>query len=81
MSVELQQLIELSTSIGSDSLLVQAAGGNTSIKLSDTLWIKASGTWLMEASRKPIMVPVRLADLLRAIERSDPQHDCHSRSA
>lgn len=45
-------------SIARDRLLVQAAGGNVSWKSGNTLWIKASGTWLADAEKKEIFVPV-----------------------
>src|SRR3954464_12991143 len=54
--------------IGADPLLVQGAGGNVSWKDGDTLWIKASGTWLADATRKDIFVPVDLAHLRAAID-------------
>jgi rhamnose utilization protein RhaD (predicted bifunctional aldolase and dehydrogenase) len=57
--------------IGADPLLVQGAGGNASWKDGDTLWIKASGTWLAEASSKDIFVPVDLAHLTAAISAGD----------
>jgi rhamnose utilization protein RhaD (predicted bifunctional aldolase and dehydrogenase) len=47
---------------------VQGAGGNVSWKDGDTLWIKASGTWLADAARKDIFVPVDLAHLRTAID-------------
>jgi rhamnose utilization protein RhaD (predicted bifunctional aldolase and dehydrogenase) len=53
--------------IGQDSLLVQGAGGNVSWKDGDTLWVKASGTWLAAAS-KEIFVPVDLQQLRVAID-------------
>jgi rhamnose utilization protein RhaD (predicted bifunctional aldolase and dehydrogenase) len=53
--------------IGSDPLLVQGAGGNVSWKDGDTLWVKASGTWLSDATQKEIFVPVDLAHLQQAI--------------
>ena len=46
---ELAALKRLSARIGADPLLVQAAGGNTSLKQNGVLWIKASGTWLKDA--------------------------------
>jgi rhamnose utilization protein RhaD (predicted bifunctional aldolase and dehydrogenase) len=55
--------------------LTQAAGGNTSLKLGDTLWIKASGTWLKDAATDDIMVPVAMSPLLSAVERRDPSAD------
>lgn len=53
--------------IGADPLLVQGAGGNVSWKDADTLWIKASGTWLKEALDRDIFVPVDLPDLRSAL--------------
>ncbi|MER9883407.1 MULTISPECIES: class II aldolase/adducin family protein [unclassified Mesorhizobium] len=69
---ELAALRSLSAEIGSDPHLTQAAGGNTSLKAGDTLWIKASGTWLKDALTADIMVPVSIPPLLDAIERRDP---------
>lgn len=51
-------------SAGANPLLVQGAGGNASWKDGDTLWIKASGTWLADAQQQDIFVPVDL-DALR----------------
>ncbi|MFN0106890.1 MAG: class II aldolase/adducin family protein [Bryobacteraceae bacterium] len=56
---------------GSDRLLTQGAGGNTSLKLSDWMWIKASGTWLADAGKDDIFVPVETRSALAAIERGD----------
>ncbi|TIW38666.1 MAG: class II aldolase, partial [Mesorhizobium sp.] len=72
---ELAALRSLSASIGRDPHLTQAAGGNTSLKAGDTLWIKASGTWLKNALAEDIMVPVAIAPLLRAVEQRDPAAD------
>ncbi len=69
---EFKQLLQMSAEVGADPALVQAAGGNTSIKLDDTLWIKASGTWLMHATTRDIMVPVSLTPLLQALQANDP---------
>lgn len=54
--------------IGTDPLLVQGAGGNVSWKDGDTLWVKASGTWLADADVKDIFVPVDLVDLKKQIK-------------
>lgn len=59
------------TLIGTDSLLVQGAGGNVSWKDDGILWIKASGTWLAEAESKDIFVPVNLIHLQRALSKQD----------
>ncbi len=69
---ELLALRRLSARIGQDPALVQAAGGNTSIKQDGILWIKASGTWLSQALERNIMVPVRLKPLLSALAANDP---------
>ncbi|MAZ16764.1 MAG: aldolase [Ahrensia sp.] len=69
---ELDALRAMSARVGGDPLLIQGAGGNTSIKIGDTLWIKASGRWLAEAERRDIMVPVRMQPLLEAVATVDP---------
>ena len=73
ISAELDRLRAFSARIGADALLTQAAGGNTSLKDGDTLWIKASGTWLAHAQERDIMVPVRTAPLIAAVERGAPE--------
>ncbi|TPL86894.1 class II aldolase [Mesorhizobium sp. B2-3-14] len=72
---ELAALRALSASIGLNPHMTQAAGGNTSLKAGDTLWIKASGTWLKDALSDDIMVPVAMAPLLEAVDRRDPAAD------
>ena len=54
----LDSLISLSARIGGNSNLVQAGGGNTSLKEDGTLWIKASGKWLARAEHDDMFVPV-----------------------
>jgi rhamnose utilization protein RhaD (predicted bifunctional aldolase and dehydrogenase) len=71
-SPEFEALLDLSARICADPSLVQGAGGNTSIKEAGTLWIKASGLWLMQARERDVMVPVALDPLLEALERDDP---------
>ena len=63
----LNELKALSAKLGSDPLLVQAAGGNTSVKHQGTMWIKASGTWLQDAAIKDIFVPLHLRQLQAAL--------------
>lgn len=58
---------EFCSAIGGNSLLVQGAGGNTSWKDGDTLWVKASGKWLANSLRENIFIPVNLVELSRAI--------------
>ena len=57
---DLDELRALSQRIGSNLTLVQGSGGNTSVKDDDVLWVKASGTWLSDAEKQSILVPVDL---------------------
>jgi len=66
---ELLPLLLCSERWGSDRLLTQGAGGNTSLKSAGWMWIKASGTWLADARRSNLFVPVEMASALGAIER------------
>ena len=61
MPADLSQLIEVSARIGADPLLVQGPGGNTSLKVDDEIWVKASGTWLAEAGDRPIFAGLNLS--------------------
>jgi rhamnose utilization protein RhaD (predicted bifunctional aldolase and dehydrogenase) len=69
---ELARLRRLSARVGADPLLVQAAGGNTSLKQDGVMWIKASGTWLKDAEARDIFVPVDHDTLMNALARNDP---------
>jgi rhamnose utilization protein RhaD (predicted bifunctional aldolase and dehydrogenase) len=66
-----ESVVNYCAAIGADSLLVQGAGGNASWKDGDTLWVKASGTWLSDAAEKDIFVPVILGHLQQAIAVSN----------
>ena len=72
MSAEFEALRQLSARIGADPLLVQGAGGNTSVKENGVLWIKASGRWLSEAARGDMFVPVGFGPLLEAVRLDHP---------
>ena len=50
------KLVDHSQKIGNDLTLVQGAGGNTSFKNEEFLWVKASGTKLSHAKNKDIFV-------------------------
>jgi rhamnose utilization protein RhaD (predicted bifunctional aldolase and dehydrogenase) len=67
----LEPLVKLSAQIGSDPMLIQASGGNTSEKIDSTLWVKASGLKLMDAQKKWMFVPVRLPETQEAIASGD----------
>ena len=66
-----ESVIDYCAHIGADPMLVQGAGGNVSWKDGETLWVKASGTWLADAARKEIFVPVDLNHLRRVIAAGD----------
>jgi len=54
-----QDFIDVSRAIGADPLLIQGAGGNTSIKIDERLmWVKASGKWLQNACDEDVFVAV-----------------------
>lgn len=54
-----QDFIDVSQAIGADPLLIQGAGGNSSIKLDDhAMWVKASGKWLSHARDQEVFVAV-----------------------
>jgi len=63
----LQELGEISASIGADPMLTQGAGGNTSIKLDGKLWIKASGTWLADAADQSTFISLNLEGVRRRL--------------
>jgi len=64
-------ILAFCSAIGKDPLLVQGAGGNVSYKYDDELWVKASGTWLADASTKDIFVPADLTELRAAIAQNE----------
>jgi rhamnose utilization protein RhaD (predicted bifunctional aldolase and dehydrogenase) len=70
---ELDALARASAALGTDRRIVQAAGGNTSVKVDDTLWVKASGFWLEQALARPIFVPLRLSGVRRRIRAGEPE--------
>jgi rhamnose utilization protein RhaD (predicted bifunctional aldolase and dehydrogenase) len=70
--LELDALRELSARIGGNRLLVQASTGNTSVKIGDVLWIKASGKWLVQADACDFLVPVKLSRAREYIARNAP---------
>ena len=79
MNVSLpNDFLTLSKRIGSDPLLVQGPGGNTSMKREGEMWIKASGTLLSDAAEKDIFVAV---DPAKAIAELDGAGDGSCRSA
>ncbi len=50
--------VSYSAAWGADPLRIQGPGGNTSIKIGEIMWIKASGMELAEALERDVFVPV-----------------------
>jgi len=73
LASEFEQLKIESCRLGSDPMIIQGAGGNTSIKDGQLMWIKASGKWLMHALDEEVFVPVNRPRLLEAFENNDPR--------
>jgi rhamnose utilization protein RhaD (predicted bifunctional aldolase and dehydrogenase) len=71
----LADLARLSARLGADPLLIQGAGGNTSVKDGDTLWIKASGTQLGDALTAGIFVPCDLGAMRQALGSGEARAD------
>ena len=69
---DLAALARVSAKLGRNRLLVQAAGGNTSIKSDGVLWVKASGRWLAKALDEPIFAALDLPRVLSALAHNDP---------
>jgi rhamnose utilization protein RhaD (predicted bifunctional aldolase and dehydrogenase) len=66
-TARLSALRQLSSRIGHNLDLVQAGGGNTSLKDNGSLWVKASGKWLVHAMEEDIFLPVPQADILQCM--------------
>lgn len=65
---DLKKFKEISHNLGSNKYLVQAAGGNTSMKTNNSMFIKASGTWLQDSLEKDIFVEVNLKSIQDKIQ-------------
>lgn len=70
---DLARLAQASAALGADPTIVQAAGGNTSVKVGDVLWVKASGFWLKDALTRPIFVPLSLSGVRRRIAAGEDE--------
>lgn len=62
-SSNLTYLTKISARIGNDINLIQGAGGNTSLKEGNILWVKGSGKWLSLAEKENIFVGVELTKI------------------
>ena len=68
---DLTALRKLSAKLGANLDLVQAGGGNTSLKDNGTLWVKASGKWLARSMAEDMFLPVRQKDILRWMDQDE----------
>ena len=60
LSTDLDRLIAYSRILGTKPQMIQAAGGNTSVKSGGVMWIKASGRWLSDVEDKSSFLSVDL---------------------
>ena len=65
------EMLSFCAEIGMNRLLVQGAGGNASWKENNTLWIKASGMWLVDAKSHNIFLPIDLGHLREKLARNN----------
>ena len=66
------QFLDLSTEIGENINFVQGAGGNTSFKDGNSLYIKASGHKLKDSKKKNIFVEVNISKTLDQLQNENP---------
>lgn len=64
---EILDFKNISFQLGSNLSLVQAAGGNTSMKSNNSMLIKASGTWLSNSLKEDVFVEVDLNSIKKKI--------------
>jgi len=74
MTPDLLEFINFSAKIGSDKNLVQGGGGNTSFKIENNIWIKASGFKLADAIKKNIFVKLNLEKAFIDIANNDAKY-------
>lgn len=67
LSTDLDRLIAYSRVLGSKPQMIQAAGGNTSVKSDGVMWIKASGCWLSDVEDKGSFLSMDLSRILVAL--------------
>lgn len=64
---DLADLKDLSVRMGGNPLLIQASGGNTSLKEAGVLWVKASGKSLINALKEELFLPLDLDQVLAEV--------------
>src|SRR5260370_33050014 len=68
----MRALLGLTARLGRDPLVVQGPGGNISLKRDGVMWVKASGTWMMEATSRSILIPVDFVAVLDGLAAGNP---------
>lgn len=69
---EMCDLLALAERLGRNPLVIQGPGGNISLKRNGVMWVKASGTWMAEATERAILIPVDVAAVLDGLAAGDP---------
>jgi rhamnose utilization protein RhaD (predicted bifunctional aldolase and dehydrogenase) len=69
---EMRDLLVLAARLGRDPLVIQGPGGNISLKRDGVMWVKASGTWMAEATERPILIPIDVSAVLDGLAAGDP---------
>ncbi|MGZ2256331.1 class II aldolase/adducin family protein [Roseobacter sp. A03A-229] len=69
------ELKQLSARFGADTMHIQGAGGNSSLKSGDVMWIKASGTLLANANDQDIFVATDLRKMRAALANAKRSAD------
>ena len=75
MFSEIFKLKELSAKLGNDLSLIQASGGNTSIKLDGKLLVKASGKKLKNALNEDIFVSLDLKKITNELSINNSEKE------
>ncbi len=70
-SSEVVKLKNYCSDLGSDRFLFQGPGGNVSIKLENSLIVKASGKWLKNVNKEEIFVTVDLNKIKSEIKKNN----------
>ncbi len=66
-----EDLVRVAAELGADPSLVQGAGGNSSLKVGDCLWVKASGCWMADALSRPVFVLLSLPAVRDRLARGE----------
>jgi rhamnose utilization protein RhaD (predicted bifunctional aldolase and dehydrogenase) len=67
----IEELKKYSEKIGNNIDWIQGAGGNTSVKDEETIWVKASGCWLSNSNSNDIFISVLLTEINQSITNNN----------